>query len=317
MADEHMAKYKIKEKPEDFIVREITTIKPAKEGQYSYFLLKKTNLNVMDAVRRISDFLGIPLKNVGFAGTKDKVAVTEQNISVRGGFEERLSNLRSEGIELTFLGKGDSPISLGDLEGNGFEIVVRDAGKEPKKLSMFINYFGEQRFSQNNAEVGKAMIKGDFKKACEIMKENAVDAYLKSRPNDHPGALKQLPMKILTLYINAYQSSLWNSAVDEYLKKNKQREENLRMPVIGFGTEFNDPKTKEICEKIMKNESITTRDFIVRKMPELSSEGTERDVFAVIKDLSIEKIGDMAYMLKFSLKKGCYATEAIRQMFEE
>ena len=310
--------YRIKDKPEDFIVKEVSVIESGIEGNFSYFIMKKKDINTIDAVQRIADFLRLPNKHIGFAGNKDKKAVTEQYISVPAGHEKRLAGFKSRGIELVFAGKGQHRISLGDLKGNNFEIIVRECSREPRKLDSFINYFGEQRFSENNIKMGRYILKGKLEKAAMINREREVLEHLKKHPKDYVGALKKLPKKLLTLYINAYQSYLWNIAVKEYLKKagKDSFDKDLSVEVIGFGTEFKDSKIKEIYIHIMGKEKITLRDFVVRRMPELSSEGDIRKVSVEPENLKIERIDKKTYNLSFFLPKGCYATELIRQMFE-
>lgn len=308
--------YIIKQKPEDFAVKEVTAVKPGKEGNYAYLLLKKRDITTMDAVQHIADFLNLHVKHIGFAGIKDKKAVTEQYISLPAGHEKRLAHFKSSKISLEFCGKGDERISLGDLEGNRFEIIVRDAKKEPKRLERYVNYFGEQRFSENNIKIGKAIIKGELEKAAMVCRERQVMNHLKKNKRDYVGALKRLPKKLLTLYVNAYQSYLWNMAVEEYLKTGKGLDDSLTVEIIGFGTEFRDEIIKNIYEKMMRKEKIKLRDFIVRRMPELSSEGNARKVFVEPENLRIEKIDKKTYRLSFFLPKGCYATELIRQMFD-
>ncbi|MCK4521846.1 MAG: tRNA pseudouridine(13) synthase TruD, partial [Nanoarchaeota archaeon] len=161
-----------------------------------------------------------------------------------------------------------------------------------------LNLFGEQRFGTNNKEVGKAIIKKDFKKAVKLLK-------LSPKGNDFIGALRTIPKKILKLYIHSYQSHLWNKLAEE--KRNSL--ENKKIQIIGFATK----QTKEIND-ILKKEGITQRDFIIRQIPELSSEGAERDLFAEIQDLDVKKV-DKGYILKFKLKKGSYATEVVKQIF--
>ncbi|MBU0535629.1 MAG: tRNA pseudouridine(13) synthase TruD, partial [Nanoarchaeota archaeon] len=294
-------------------VKEVSLVKPGKSGNQAYYLLKKTNITTIDALQQIADFLRIGLKHIGFAGNKDKKAVTEQCISLPADLQKRLEGFKSKNIQLEFLGRGESRISLGDLEGNQFEIIIRDASKEPKKLERFINYFGEQRFSENNITIGRYIIKGKLEKAAMINREPAVLAHLRHNPKDFVGALKKLPKKILTIYINAYQSYLWNTAVKEYLMTES---ENIDVEIIGFGTEFGNKRIKEIYSDLMSKEKITLRDFIIRRMPDLSSEGDKRKIFVEPKDLKIEKIDKKTYKLTFFLPKGCYATELIRQMFE-
>ncbi|MBD3312836.1 tRNA pseudouridine(13) synthase TruD [Candidatus Woesearchaeota archaeon] len=312
--------YIIKKNPEDFIVKERSIVQPKDEGNYSYFILKKKDWTTIGALEKIAGFLRIPLKSFGFAGTKDKAAVTEQVISIRVGYEKKLEKFRHKGIRLEFIGRSDEPVSLGDLEGNEFQITVRDADNIPNKLDRFINYFGEQRFSSSNAEIGRAMIKDDFRKAAQLADEPAVRAYLKDHPKNYAGALKQLPKKILMMYVHSYQSFIWNRTVKEFLEGKKPEEiretKNFSIPLVGFGTDYQSNRIEAIIKDILKKENVTERDFIIRKMPELSSEGGEREVFADVKDMKIEKKGVMTYKISFFLPKGCYATELIRQMFE-
>ncbi|MBN2112052.1 tRNA pseudouridine(13) synthase TruD, partial [Candidatus Woesearchaeota archaeon] len=270
--------------------------------------LKKRNYTTLRALQHIAEALKIQLKRFGFAGTKDKNAVTEQVISVRGIGKEMLEKVKLKDIEIKFLGKGEKPASLGDLEGNYFEIIVRECGKKPKKLEKFRNLFGEQRFSKNNAEVGKAIVKKDFERAVSLISENKGDneqvlaRYLKQNPKDFVGALRKIPIKILKMYVHAYQSCLWNRIAEKSSKDEIQ--------IIGFGTE-----TNEEIDRIMKEEGISTRDFIIKGIPELSSEGGSRKVFAEVKDLKTEQLDKKTEKLSFFLPKGCYATELVRQMF--
>lgn len=305
--------YKIKQQPEDFVVKEISTVKCKEQGRYTYFLLKKKNYNTLRAVEMLAKQLRIPLKKFGFAGNKDRKAITTQMCSVEGVGESRLNEIKLQDIEISFKGKGDKPICLGDLEGNTFEIVVRNIDSKPEFRKTFINYFGEQRFGRNNAEIGKMIVKKDFKKAVElilkgkgIIEEN-VRAYLQENPHNYVGALKCVPKKILSLYLHAYQSLLWN-------KQAKQTQENI-VPIAGFDT--------EIDKKIMDEEKITLRDFIIKQIPQLSSEGGERKRIAEAKEISVSELeddemnsGKKKVIVKFTLPKASYATEYIKQLFQ-
>ncbi len=292
--------YRLKEKPEDFIVNEITNIKLKKKGNYSIFFLKKNNYTTEKAVQTIANKLNIPRKFISYAGNKDKVAITTQYISIKNA---KIKELELKDIRLDFKGYLDKPILLGDLKGNEFIIkVITD--KKLKKINKMVNYFGEQRFSKNNKEIGKLIVKRDFKRAVDFIiknNEEQVKEYLSKKPTDYIGALRKIPLKILKLYVHSYQSYLWNEMV---AKSNVKT-----LPIIGFGTEV----TKDI-QKILEKEGINSRDFIIKQIPELSSEGTERDLFVDIKNLEIEKI-EKGYIIRFILPKGSYATETIKQIF--
>ena len=96
---------------------------------------------------------------------------------------------------------------------------------------------------------------------------------------------------------------------------------NVKLPIIGFGTELNND-IKKIIENIMEEEKITFRDFIIRAMPDLSLEGDERNTLIRVNDFKIiskekdelnenkEKI-----TVKFSLPKGSFATVLIDYLF--
>ena len=124
--------HKIKQIPEDFIVKEINDTEFNDNGQYSYFLLKKKNYNTLKAINTISQKLRINEKNISFAGNKDRSAITEQLISIKNG-RKNIENLQIKDIELKFLGKGNEKIFLGNLTGNEFIITIRNLAKKDIK----------------------------------------------------------------------------------------------------------------------------------------------------------------------------------------
>ena len=330
--------YKIKHLPEDFIVKEISKAKIEHNGQYAYFLLKKTNYSTVSALEVLSEKLRVQLKNFGFAGNKDKNAVTEQKISIFRG-SKSFEKIKLDNIELRYLGNGKEPISLGDLEGNEFIITIRNLDdKDIKKIKQvqnkkikIPNLFGPQRFSKNNHLVGKAIIKKDFRKAVGLLLENRGNAeeeikeYMKKNGNDFVGALRLIPLKTRKLFVHSYQSFLFNRILDEFLKGDKELK-NAQIPIIGFDFEINsikNNKLKRIIQKIVNEEKISPRDFIINQMPELTSEGSFRDLFFELKSLKIIGISNdelnpnkQKMTIEFVLPKSCYATTAIEFIFQ-
>ncbi len=320
---------KIKQQCEDFFVKEINKLSFNKTGNYNYFLLEKKNFTTERAIEKICKILNIKRKNIGYAGNKDKIAVTQQYISIFNC--KKNNNLNQNNIKLTFLGKGNERICLGDLQANYFEIVIRDLNnyniKTPQKI---FNYFGEQRFSKDNVEIGKAIIKKDFEKAINLLikhtgdYEQKIKQYIKQNPNNYINALRLTPKKILQIFVHSYQSYLWNKVINTYnvsINKKNTNTHNVSIPILGFGTEFKDKKIEGIYNQLMEKEGITQRDFIIRSLPQLSSEGTERNMFAEIKDFKIinkskDELNNKKYKIKvrFTLPKASYATEVIRQL---
>jgi len=331
--------YSIKSEPADFVVTEQIQLQLDDSGQYAYYWLRKESYTTQRALDRIAGFLKKKVRDVGFAGNKDKVAVTKQAVSIKDPDRrvgaKTFDSFNSDIVSLEYIGRGKKPVSLGDLDGNKFEIVLRDCEKEPRAVEQVVNYFDEQRFSRTNVEVGRAIVKGDFKKACELIDFDDVAQHLEKSPTDLVGAIKKIPLKVRLLFVHSYQSWLWNEAVREYLQcKYKPEEvsivqysqgelvfpkesvENDKVPIIGFGSEDVTGEIGRIVQDIMKKESITKRDFVIRSMPELSAEGGERDLAVAVSDLVIEKKGDKEFLLRFSLPKGSYATMVVKQMME-
>ena len=152
--------YKIKQLPEDFVVKEIPLADRKPEGKYLYFLMKKKGRNTLDVIQELARRLHLREKDIGFAGSKDRHAVTEQMISIIGAKKEIIENLKVRDVSLEFQGLGKVPVSLGDLQENEFEIVVRNLeGQKISRVDFLENYFGEQRFSLHNAGIGKHIIK--------------------------------------------------------------------------------------------------------------------------------------------------------------
>jgi tRNA pseudouridine13 synthase len=315
--------YQIKESPENFMVREVSNVETKSSGRYAICLLKKTNYTTIRALEHIAGSLSKNIKELGFAGTKDKNAVTEQYISIKNTNKQKIESLNLKDIEIRFLGYSDEPISLGRLEGNEFIITIKDIDEKDiknvqKKPKLMPNFFGEQRFSKNNIEIGKNLLKSDFKKATKLILDSNSDykekisGFLEKNTNNFTAALQLIPKRLLRLYLHSYQSYLWNKTLQEYMKINK---ENITIPIIGFGTEVEDKKLNMIIEKVMKEENITYRDFINKHLHELSSEGSNREAFTEIKDFKIIEKNKDSIKINFKLRKGSYATEAIKYLF--
>lgn len=296
--------YTIKQTPEDFKVEEIPDYKENPQGEYTIYKLTKIDTNSETALQTIAQTLNIPRKAIGVAGYKDKKAVTKQYISIHNGPNQKVKQGQ---IAVEPVGKAEHPITLGNLKGNKFIINVYTED-EPKEKKIFLNLFGEQRFQKNNAEIGKYFLRKDFKKVCELIIENGGDQKsrleqkLKKNATDFVGALKAIPKKILLFYIHSYQSKLWNELAEQYPTK-------LKLPLVGFGTEVD-----ELLKPLLEKEQIQPRDFIIRQFPEVTAEGTDRNVSITV-DITKEKI-DNGYKLTFQLPPGSYATEIIRQLFE-
>jgi tRNA pseudouridine13 synthase len=334
--------YHIKQLPEDFLVEEIPEAIPGKEGLYSYFLMEKKNCNTLAAIKAISRKLGINLKRIGWAGNKDKNAVTRQLISVQNADSAAIRKLFLENIGLSYIGKGSQRIYLGNLLGNKFTITIRNLGSidyekimqncETLKQNDFLvpNYFDEQRFGMQNLEIGKALLSRDFKLASEKIYRNNTGNAIE--------ALRKVHSSVLAMFMHAYQSLLFNEMLSEYIKSRcssfaispysqgifyfpRKKIENAKIPLVGFGTELADSKISEVATAVMKKHSITQRDFIIKQLPALTIEGDLRDAFTEVRNLEVSRPEDdelnngmKKCTVNFSLGKGSYATIVVKAL---
>ncbi|MAG39112.1 hypothetical protein CMO90_03410 [Candidatus Woesearchaeota archaeon] len=314
---------KFKQIPEDFIVKEIKGFE-SDNGLYNVFLLKKTDYTTEKAVQIISKALGIKRTNIGYAGIKDRRAVTEQYISIFKVSKIRVENLKLKNLSLKFVSTSKNALAVGELKGNEFNIIVRNLPKNTKirANARIKNYFDEQRFSNKNSEIGLAIIKKNFKKAVEFVLENSGDyekdvkTFLDENQNDYIGALKKIPFRIRLLFIHAYQSSLFNRLIEKL-----DLNENIKVPIVGFATEYEDDFLKKKLKKLLVLDDVTERDFIIPSIPSLSSEGSSRLLYVIPKnlfvgDLEKDDLNKYKYKLRlrFSLVKGAYATIVVKNL---
>jgi tRNA pseudouridine13 synthase len=257
---------KLRSVPGDFLVEEIPLPeKSAAVGPYLICTLTKTNWELQHAIKEIAKRLGISHRRIGWAGTKDRNAVTQQRISIYNVTADQVSEIRLKDIVLEPVGQVNKALSLGDLLGNRFDITIRDT--DPADLDSRVqlttktvhegipNYFGLQRFGATRPVthlVGTLILQNDFEQAVmtyigrefdgepgdvravrtaffttrdiraalhdlppQMSYERAMLHYLYDHPDDYSGALSVLPPKLLSMFVSAFQSYLFNCALSQ------------------------------------------------------------------------------------------------------
>jgi tRNA(Glu) U13 pseudouridine synthase TruD len=303
----------IKASPEDFTVEEVLDAKSLiGEGSFSLYLLSKRLWNTEDCIQWLARALGRPRKDFGVCGNKDRNAVTKQYITIRNGSKEirTPSEDTEEGtrfFSLEYLGATKEGLYLGAHEKNRFTIVVRGLegleGTSPK-VKPFNNYFGEQRFSDQNAIVGMLLVKKQYKEAAALLKLEA--------GTDAVGALRKLPRSTLVFYIHAAQSALWNELADS--ASAPADENNTSVPMPGFSPEGSDEQLA-LLDALLTKHGLDRMSFVNRSMPELTVEGGSRKLLQDVSEFSATEVKDGVCTLSFTLGKGQYATETVKQLF--
>ncbi|RKT45091.1 tRNA pseudouridine(13) synthase TruD [Thiocapsa rosea] len=159
---------RLRARPEDFRVEEQLGFAPDGEGDHLLLRVRKTGANTEWAARRLARIGGVSVSTVGYAGLKDRHAVTLQWFSIprpREGIPD-WSDLAEEGIEVLEAHPHRRKLKRGALAGNRFEILVRELNRETvpgldERLATIRargipNYFGEQRFGHDHSNLVRA-----------------------------------------------------------------------------------------------------------------------------------------------------------------
>jgi tRNA pseudouridine13 synthase len=169
---------RLRVKVEDFDVEELPLPIPAEPyGEHTHFTLEKRNWETIGAIKAIARALGVSRKRFGFAGIKDKRAVTRQRVSAWRVEPEQLAGIKVKNIKLYGFMKSNHRLSLGDSKGNSFRVTIRDVqlvATEVKEVlasasgqitgSGVPNYFGYQRFGISRPVthlVGRELVLGN------------------------------------------------------------------------------------------------------------------------------------------------------------
>ncbi|MBK8481445.1 MAG: tRNA pseudouridine(13) synthase TruD [Proteobacteria bacterium] len=153
--------------PEDFCVEELPAYAAAGSGDHVFVWLEKRELTTWRAIELISAALGLDPAQAGYAGLKDRHAVTRQWISFSGADPAALLALRLPGLAVLQAERHAHKLRTGHLRGNRFQIVLRGVGDEAALRAECVlarlarlglpNYYGPQRFgaSGDNAELAR------------------------------------------------------------------------------------------------------------------------------------------------------------------
>ncbi len=161
---------------EDFQVDEELGYAPDGEGQHLLLRVRKRGANTQWVARQLARVAGVPSRGVGFAGLKDRHAVTTQwfSIDLAGKREPDWSALDTEEIRILEIVRHRRKLRRGGLKGNRFTLVLRelDGDREAVEERLRLigekgvpNYFGEQRFGagDSNLQQALALFRGEIR----------------------------------------------------------------------------------------------------------------------------------------------------------
>ncbi|RLF29163.1 MAG: tRNA pseudouridine(13) synthase TruD [Thermoplasmata archaeon] len=200
-----------------------------------------------------------------------------------------------------------------------------------------------------------------YQKQQSLVFEKAILNKLVNKPKDFVEALKELPTNLLTMFVYAYQSYIFNKILSERIKRklplnkaiigdivlpirknitdkkgimvkksnidkiNKQIEKGKALIsglIPGYNPVYAENEMGEIEHKIVEQEKLEHKDFIIPEIPHLSSSGSRRILLSPLRHIEWKiyddnlNDGKLALNLKFNLQKGCYATSLLREFMK-
>ncbi|TDK25143.1 tRNA pseudouridine(13) synthase TruD [Luteimonas aestuarii] len=159
---------------EDFVVEEIDAFTASGDGEHALLTVRKRGLNTAFVARRIAQWAGVAEVAVGYAGLKDRHAVTTQRFSVHLpgkptpplealAFDDAASG---ESLVVMDATRHARKLPKGALAGNRFVLTLRDVEGDRAAIATRLaeiaargvpNYFGEQRFGRSGDNVAQAL----------------------------------------------------------------------------------------------------------------------------------------------------------------
>lgn len=153
--------------PDDFFVDELVGFSATGSGEHWLVHIEKRAANTAWAVKRIATFAGLTERDIGYAGMKDRHAVTRQyfSVPVKKGVTLDWKSFADADVRILSAQRHARKVQRGALSGNRFVIVVRDIAGERDAADAVLsqiqhrgvpNYFGEQRFGRGGGNIDKA-----------------------------------------------------------------------------------------------------------------------------------------------------------------
>jgi len=398
---------KIRQSNEDFFVDEVPLQLPSGEGPNTWMHIEKNGRTTLDVVLDIARELHLSRKRTGFAGMKDRSAITRQWLCISNITPEELPDFNEvlHNVKILEIKQNQKKLRMGQLKGNKFKINIRNTNNpsedkeiaenvlESLKITGVPNYYGYQRFGEVRSTthlVGKCLVEGDIQKAVntyignpnegehnqpyearklydEGKLEEAYNLMPKSMryeksmikelmiskkkhnelvEKDYIRAIESLPKPLKRMFVNAYESYLFNKIVNERAKIgiNKYFEGDIIIdseerwvheinedtiqedidnftlnptaPLLGSKVPLAEGPQGEIERNVIKNEKIVKESFACPKTPKLGSHGVRRSLRFKIEDTHVEQIDD-GISVEFFIPRGCYATAVLREIMKK
>jgi tRNA pseudouridine13 synthase len=316
--------------PEDFQVREELSFALDGGGEHVWLWVRKRDANTDWVARRLAERAGVPAGAVGYAGLKDRHAVTEQWFSVHlpGRPEPDWADATDSDFTVLRAVRHSRKLRRGTLTGNAFRVVVREIDGDPAELAARLdkviatgvpNYFGEQRFGREggNLERAEAMLSG----AEKVRDRHRRGLYLSAARSTLFNAVlarrvaeqtwnQPLPGEVLML---AGSHSIFTATELDDTIRQRVAEFDLHPtgPLWGAGESRASGPVRELEEAVAATLP-TFRDGLTS----VGLKQERRALRLIVRDATLESPDSRTAILNFRLPAGAYATTVVRELVQ-
>jgi len=321
-----------KQFPEDFIVIEKLTFQPENKGSHAFLKIQKKDTNTQWVIKELAKFCQVPEKTIGYAGLKDRQAITTQwfSVNLEGITEPNWDKFDVDNIDILEQTYHPKKLKVGTIESNHFEIKLKNISSEhinkihniQAKISSsgFPNYFGEQRFGIDEQNIAKA--RRWFNSEIKVKQRNQKSIYLSAARS---------------LLFNEFLSSRiaqfgWNNLINgEQMildgshsfftveKISKEIEERFTLgdihPSLSLWGKGNLTSLNELNE--FEQLQAYKLSFWANHLENKGLKQDRRSIRVIPKDLQSSYDPEtQSFKIKFSLPSGTYATMLLRELFD-
>jgi tRNA pseudouridine13 synthase len=324
----------LRETPEDFAVEEVPAYAPSGAGDHVFVWIEKRDLTTPAAAAALAAAVRVRARDVGWAGMKDRRAVTRQWLSLPPpATPEAALAAQLPGLTVLDARRHGHKLRTGHLRGNRFVLRVRGAAPDAVARAATVlarlaeppgalNWFGEQRFGRDgdNAARGRAILRGEPVRGGDRERRLFVSALQSELFNDWlarrvaDGLVRQVvDGDWLEKRGSGGQFSTTDPATD--LARVAAGEVCVTGPLPGWklraaaaGTTAGDREAA-----VLAAAGLALADF---RAAGALGEGTRRPLAIAVTDGTATACADGALDVSFTLPAGAYATAVMREILK-
>jgi tRNA pseudouridine13 synthase len=312
--------------PEDFVVDEDLGFEPDGSGEHIFLRVEKRGANTDWVARELSKFAGVRPDAVSYSGMKDRHAVTRQTFSLHmpGKSDPDWDALRSDEFRVLSFARHSRKLKRGTHKRNLFKIILRDVDGDSARVDDVVravgangvpNYFGDQRFGRNAANVDRALAMFAGKRVqrhersllLSAARSQLFNAVLAERVRDrnwnHP-----LDGDVWML---AGSHSIFGPEpiTDELVKRCSGGDIDPTGPLWGAGDLRSNALVAELEQRVVSEYLVLAEGLVAEGLKQ-----ERRSLVLRPENFTAAWLTDRDFELSFVLKTGSYATVIIREI---